>query len=97
MPRKLKVWNGLCINRKSIKDDPRWTVVAFNQTPSMYVCAYSRADARRVVGEYFARIPSESEAKNSWSGCWGRKMDGIEPERGLWIQFDQSETPVRVV
>jgi hypothetical protein len=97
MPRKLKIWNGAgycCRNNK----DQRWKDVPFNDAPHAFVCAYSRADARRVIAEYTGYEPGDAEIRDYWSeGAWGKSMEGVEPERGLWLQFDSNEKPVRVV
>jgi hypothetical protein len=54
-----------------------------------YVCAYSRADAIRLMNEVNIkrRLPpiTDSEMKSGWSACWGNAMDGITPERGFWV------------
>lgn len=96
MSRQLKIWNGrgyCCVKR----DDPRWHALKFNDCPHAYVAAYSRADARKVIEEYCGRLPPDSELRDYWSaGCWGTAMASITPERGLWIQFDSREKPVRV-
>ncbi len=95
--RELKIWNGRgteCINRA----DPRWKAKAHPSRVHAYVCAYSRADARRVIAEYCGRMPPDSELRNYFcEGAWGNGMEGVTPERGLWLQFDRSEKPVRVV
>ncbi|WP_293195847.1 hypothetical protein [Ottowia sp.] len=36
--------------------------------------------------------------RDYWShGVWGVRMEGVVPERGLWLEFSLSEPPVRVV
>ena len=97
MTRELKIWNGrgICCRTDS---DPRWKDVPWNRCGHAYVAAYSREDARRVIEEYTGEKPSVSELRDYWAeGCWGRAMDGIEVERGLWISFDERSTPERVV
>jgi len=92
----LKLWNGnaFCCRKQ---DDALWATVKFNGAPHAYVAAYSRADARRVIGEYCGRLPSDSEISAYWfEGTWGRMMEGVVPERGLWIGFDP-KVPVRVL
>lgn len=90
MARKLNIWNGRFITRPKNDVD----VELYNKHRSIhgYVCAYSRADAARVIEEYLGYKPLgiDNEIKVYWSdGCWGRTMDGIEPERGLWICFGE--------
>lgn len=86
MARKLKIWNGRFISRpKDGKDSDLWD--KFREVHA-YVCAHSRADARRVIEEYCGYDIGDSEIKVYWSeGCWGNTMEGIEPERGLWLNF----------
>lgn len=94
--KTLKIWNGRCYSRP-VKKDKLWEDCKFNQTPHLYICAYSMADAARICAQYFNDPPSYGEMKNYWSpNCWGRRMDGIQPERGLWIQF-RNDKPVKVV
>lgn len=86
MAKSLKIWNGRGFNRT----DPQ-------QPASIYVAAYSVADARRVCIEVGYGDPGVSEIQNYWSrGCWGRDMDGIKVERGVWFQVD-GEKPKRLV
>ena len=111
MPRQIKCWNGrgyCCINRdcphfQAAVDRLAENVALYEAKRRVescirgYVAAYSRADAERVIEEYAGHRPTRSELRDYWSPCWGNPMDGIEPERGLWLTFDHSErTPVRV-
>jgi hypothetical protein len=94
-PKMLKVWNGYdlcCRNHR----DPRYKHTQPYQTRAAAVAAHSRADALRVIEEYTGRKPSVSYFRDFWSPCWGNKMDGITPERGLWIEFEKG-TMTRVV
>ena len=43
------------------------------------------SDARRVCVEAGMRDPGATEIKNYFSECWGNDMDGVTPERGLWV------------
>ncbi|MFK4705630.1 hypothetical protein ABIC83_002469 [Roseateles asaccharophilus] len=95
MPRELKVWNGGGLSCRNA-DDPRWDAVKHNGMPHAFVCAYSQADARRVIEAYCGRSPTASEMTKFWSAQWGRWMEGVARERGLWLQFDVTEAPVRV-
>ena len=96
MPRKLRCWNGrFCWGR--VSTDPRWKDIPSNHSPHGNVCAYSRADARRVIAEYTGAVPSDNEIKEYWSDCWGNSMDGIEPERGFWVEFTDGAKPERLV
>ena len=94
--KQLKIWNGRCYSHPINKNE-LWKNRKQKETPHIFVCAHSMADAARVCEQYFAQPPSRNEMKEYWSpNCWGNSMDGITPERGLWIQF-RSEKPVRVV
>lgn len=93
--RPLKLWNGrgYCCKKT---DDPRWEKIRHNAIPHAYVAAYSRADAARVIAGYTGRTPPDSELREYWSPFWGTAMQGIKPVRGLWLQFDHTQKPVRV-
>ena len=85
MARKLRLWNGraYCCRKPS---DPFWKGVPHNEGGNAYVAAYSRADVRRVIEEYTGYKPGDTEIREYWSpDCWGNAMDGITPERGLWV------------
>lgn len=95
MGKKLKLFNGrgyCCLNR----EDPRWKGIPTNRNIPASVAAYSREDARRVIGEYCGRMPSVSELRDYWAESWGDMMEGITPERGLWLKFEAGKPPVRV-
>lgn len=89
--RTLRLFNGRAGSCCDWKDQ-RWkTTPRSDLTAHAYIAAYSMADAVRVVKEY-----SEGRARTSvheiniyWNkNCWGNSMDGITPERGLWVLFD---------
>jgi hypothetical protein len=64
-----------------------------------YVAAYSMNDAVRVITEVLGYEPRgiRSELKIYWSrGCWGTPMDGITPERGMWVQQGYNFKPVKL-
>lgn len=86
MGKQLKIWNG------------RW-----GGGSHVYVAAYSRADAGRLLckaaGYQLRGI--DREIKEYFSeGHWGRRMAGITPERGVWVDdqpYDSDVVPRRVV
>lgn len=86
--RQLKLWNG------------RSTFQAYRKgahSAHVYVAAYSVADIRRLCVEVGYPDPGYSEIKNYWHArCWGRSMDGITPERGIWIVYDWRGVPERL-
>lgn len=66
-----------------------------------YIAAHSYVDAGHLLTEatrHSARDNWYRELKTYYSrGCWGDRMAGITPERGLWVHKDQSgERPVKV-
>jgi hypothetical protein len=83
MARKLILFNG------------RWMENLRRRGGHAFVAAYSRADAVRVVAEVLGYEPRgmHNEIKVYWSqGAWGNTMDGITPERGIWVTYEQPRT-----
>lgn len=96
--KELKLWNGRGIVCRNHKDD-RWKSDNHNVRHSAhaFVAAYSRADARRIIESYTGCPVPDSEIVQYWSaGHWGNTMNGIQPERGLWIAFDGHSNPIKV-
>ena len=92
--KKLEIWNGRGYSCRN-HDDPRWKAGEYYH---VYVGAYSRADARRVIEKYCGYLPPDAEIKDYFSkGCWGNTMDGVERERGLWVEFNTGTQPIKVV
>ena len=92
-PKALKLWNG----RGYIVCGAKWHPKG---EPHIYIAAYSRADAVRLIGECLGSEPrsADSELRNYFSeGCWGNPMDGITPERGIWMTRDQDRVPKRLI
>jgi hypothetical protein len=100
MARQLKIWNGGGSALRK-RGDPLWKDVRFNGEPHGYIAAYSRADAERIIEEYCGQRPPVSLLRDYWhEGTWGIAMDGIVPERGLWLQFNrhvESSVPIKVI
>ena len=90
---KLKIWNGRSIGCWK-HGAPEWAGARRSYDGHVYACAYSLADLLRMVNdEYGARL-SASEVRNYWSSnCWGDRMKGITPHRGLWRTIDHSNEP----
>ena len=99
MATKLKIWNGggygvaseaECVKR-GLRDSSACRV---------YACAASRAELIRMIEAYTGhglRIGVQSHLRTHWiEGLWGRSMEGVEPTRGLWIQWGHTAKPVRV-
>lgn len=97
--RELKIWNGrayCCYN----PDDPRWEGIQQHRGHhTIYAAAYSRADLRRLITEYCGRDPGETEIRKYWNeGVWGKHMEGISPQRGLWLRQDAPDAyPVKLI
>lgn len=74
--KELRFWNG------------RWS--GEKGYDHIYVAAYSRADAVRLITEYEGYEPRgiNTEIKVYWAECWGRPMDGIMPERAIWLSCE---------
>lgn len=92
MARKLKVYNGRLVSRP--RDEKDAELFDAYKEKHANVCAYSRADACRVIEEYLGYMPHgcANELKVYWSDCWGNSMKDVELERGMWIEFDCYKT-----
>ena len=97
MAKALKLWNGSGYGCKNHKDT-RWDGIKDYGTVRAYIAAYSRADARRIIKEYSGYDLPDHEIKNYWNpNCWGNDMNGVTPERGLWLHFPKTDKPVKVL
>jgi hypothetical protein len=82
--RKLKLWNGRAVCYPGIRN------------AHFYVAAYSVADLRSLFVEVGLFDPGQSEVKNYWAaGCWGTRMAGITPERGVWVSSNEGRAMPR--
>lgn len=63
------------------------------QGEHLYVGAYSRADAARMLDKLYNRGVNywQREIKEYFSDCWGNAMLGIEPRRGVWVDEKKYE------
>ena len=101
--KPLKIWNGGWHFGRPVdrsRDARLWDGLRHNQTPTVYVAAYSRADAIRLIAEYLGgtRAGLANAVRRNWTeGRWGLAMDGVTPERGIWIQVSFDAVPVRLV
>jgi hypothetical protein len=75
----IKIWNGRGVGRKE----------------HLFIGAYSKLDAARMLLECYV---SYHDSVASWTreltiyfseGCWGNTMEGITPERGIWLQENE--------
>jgi hypothetical protein len=80
--KKLKLFNG------------RWD----GAKGRAYVAAYSNKDCVELLRQAGHTIMSLYELNGWWSkGAWGNSMDGITPERGVWLQRDGDGKPERIL
>ena len=91
MARKLKVWNG---RPYGVLPKSKWT--RGHDAATVYACARSVNDLRDLCLSLGLIAPSAGEVRDYWSPCWGNSMDGVEPERGVWIAYGYSAKPERV-
>jgi hypothetical protein len=80
--------------RRLILLNGRWS--EFNHRSHIYICAYSKADAARILQELGGGTEGMwlREINEYFSvGCWGNLMDGVARERGAWVIGDH-ERPV---
>jgi hypothetical protein len=82
--------------KKIIIMNGRW--FNHNKSQHIYIGAHSIADACRICEQISGRKRGWRREINVYfaKGCWGNSMNGIEPERGAWIQTGQ-ENPIRVL
>jgi hypothetical protein len=68
-----------------------------------YVCAHSVSDAVRLLKQvqpYYSDSQLRREIDIYWSkNCWGNAMNGITPERGLWVLWSRAREakPERII
>jgi hypothetical protein len=79
----LQLWNGRWLTRGDVH---------------CYVAAYSQRDAANLaIAAGLSSYGIMNEIRTYWhAGCWGYCMDGITPERGIWLSRG-NEQPERVV
>ncbi len=86
--KKLKIWNGRGFtDRKNQKTYSH-----------IYVCAASIKQAiETCIGLGYNGL-NYNEVKKYWNeGCWGRPMEGIEQEIGVWAQEHYSDPIIRLI
>ncbi len=72
-PKKVKVWNGTEALRGS------------REYLSVYVGAHSVKHALELLDQAGFSYMGPTHLKNYFSPTWGRPMDGIEPQVGVWV------------
>ena len=92
MARKLKKWNGMLF----FHQDDKGKKIPLRKTQlKVSICAYSQKDAVSLLHEHGYNNEKLHHLREYWSNCWGNSMDGIEPERGMWVEFEMGK-PVKV-
>lgn len=92
MARKLKLWNGRCYG---VVPQGEWK--RNGKTGHVFVAAYSANDVRTLCRELGLCDPGANEIKVYWSaGSWGTSMEGITPDRGVWIVYGPGDEPTRL-
>lgn len=88
---------------KKIKTIKLWNGRGVGNREKLFIGAYSKADACRMLDELYPPC-----GKSSWyreltiyfsKGCWGDSMEGIIPERGVWLLtniYSKDETLTRI-
>ena len=92
--KKLQFWNGRGGAHLNTAH-PVWAGVNPHRV-HISVCAYSKADARRLIVESGGRDPGDTEVSKYWSPCWGTSMKDVVPHRGIWVEFDRKSQPILV-
>ncbi len=94
MLKQLKIWNG------------RGARIKNKEYHTLYICAYSRSDAARLIIEAQGDVFDKSqfgwwtrEIRDYFTeGCWGNTMNGIVPERGVWAtKTFTDKKPVKLI
>lgn len=83
MAKTLKIWNG----RGHVSGQ------------HLYVAAPTKKDACYMLTMLYRGSESywAKELSVYWDeGCWGTAMEGIAPERGVWMNKDSDKKPVRL-
>lgn len=91
MTRKLKKWNGLLFFTCDVQGKK---IPWMKRQLPVSICAYSQKDAIKLLHEHGHTV-SLSHFRSYWSNCWGCVMDVIEPERGVWVEFNRG-MPVKI-
>jgi hypothetical protein len=71
----------------------------YNHSWHIYIGAYSKADAARILGTALQDTRSQIAEINVYfsKGCWGNSMEGILVQRGAWMTKDYNDKPIRIV
>jgi hypothetical protein len=92
MSEELKLFNGRCYG---VLPSSQWK--RNGHTGHIFVAAYNVEDARRLCRELGLNDPGRTEVVKYWNkDCWGNSMEGVTPERGVWLQYDHKIKPKRI-
>jgi hypothetical protein len=88
--KALKLWNG--------RGQHLWTADGWKHTGHVYIAAYNQSDAVRMMKQAGFLGFTAHELRVYFSdGCWGNAMNGITPERGIWVgDRELTGNPVRI-
>jgi hypothetical protein len=92
--KTLQIFNGR--GRRYWAKDRSRTI----RTEHVYICAWSKADAVRVMHEAgFERFTLSELNVYYAKGCWGDAMEGVKHERGVWATPHRRgmEKPYRIL
>ncbi|MFA5312755.1 MAG: hypothetical protein WC375_05450 [Methanomassiliicoccales archaeon] len=101
--KKLKIWNG------RLYETDKSNIQYLNHEDSerrklsrwlhCYVCATSVKHVIELAKKAGIHGITTSEIKVYWNnGCWGKQMDGITPEVGIWVVHGiHDEKPTRLI
>lgn len=95
---KLKLWNGNAQTMAPYAEVKKRNI-PHNGHVHVYACAGSRAEVLRMLQAWTGDVGlgRDSYVRDYWNaGAWGNTMDGIVPERGLWVQYGHGSQPERV-
>lgn len=91
--KKLKLFNG-----RGWQCDGHLFIAAHSVKDAADLSSQAYRKLRGLEDRLDIKATSISEINIYWSkNCWGRPMDGITPERGVWWQKERSEKPERVI
>ena len=92
----IKLFNGRGQSRRD--HEGHW-----HDTGHVYIAAKSIADAVRAMHEAGFEIFTRHELVEYFSkGRWGKQMDDVAPERGVWVsdirtEWEPGVKPVRII
>ena len=89
MARKhLKFWNGRPLGKFLRNDNYK--------SAHMYVAAYSRAEAQRLIDKI--GCVGRNEIKEYYSECWGTTMDTVVPyDSGVWVVYKDKSNNTQIL